>query len=221
MFERGHAFLVQGSAEVVPQIMGALGREANDPDVYARTYRNFGIDEARDLRSRANSRALKAGSRRIFIIACTGITAEAQNALLKTLEEPPADALFVFIVPSPHALLSTVRSRMQMVEVVPSKSRVANQKIEAVDAKEFLTSSQAERLEMLKPLFDRDENEERDIGGAIVFLASLEEILGSHIENTEGKRGVEAIYRARKYMSDKGALMKPLLEQVALLVPRV
>lgn len=47
------------------------------------------------------------------------LTVEAQNALLKTLEEPPADTALLLTSSSPEALLPTIRSRTQTVQVVP------------------------------------------------------------------------------------------------------
>ena len=134
---------------------------------------------------------------------------EAQNALLKTLEEPPAGSIFFIIVQSPETLLPTLRSRMQTL--VLSGADVAG----LVDANIFLSATPAKRLDMLKPLLEKGDDDRRDIGGIIAFLASLERALAKHPE------GLAAIYRARKYMSDKGALVKPLLEQVALLTPKV
>jgi DNA polymerase-3 subunit delta' len=47
------------------------------------------------------------------------MTAEAANALLKTLEEPPAQALMLLITDSPETLLPTIRSRCQQVRFFP------------------------------------------------------------------------------------------------------
>ncbi len=47
------------------------------------------------------------------------MTTEAANALLKTLEEPTADNVFVLVTPAPHQLLPTVASRCQMVRFGP------------------------------------------------------------------------------------------------------
>ena len=44
---------------------------------------------------------------------------EAQNALLKLLEEPPADTLLLLTVPSSDDLLQTIRSRTQILPVLP------------------------------------------------------------------------------------------------------
>lgn len=56
------------------------------------------------------------GERRVFVIeAAEAMAEESQNALLKTLEEPPAFAHLVLITAEPEALLETVRSRCREV----------------------------------------------------------------------------------------------------------
>ena len=152
------------------------------------------------------------GERRVFVIAAPDINREAQNALLKTLEEPAGNSLFVLIVPSPQTLLPTLRSRLQTL--VLDNVRVRN---ESVDAKQFLSALPQKRLDLLKPLLEKGEDEKRDLGAILSFLASLERAVGKKADAA----GLHAIYRARKYVADRGALVKPLLEQVALLVPRV
>ncbi len=137
------------------------------------------------------------------------MTNEAQNALLKTLEEPSADALFFIVVPSPQSLLPTLRSRAQTL--VLRQNAIGG----PVDAKAFLKAGAQERLEMLKPLLDKDEDDMRDVSSSIAFLIALERELSR--EPGESRGGLEAVYRARKYIGDKGSLMKALLEQVALL----
>lgn len=208
----GNVQLVSGGEGLLEHVIAYLESEGvstkGNADFYVRTHIAFGIDEARELSARASSRAL--GERRIFVIATGGITHEAQNALLKTLEEALGDALFVFIVPSAEMLLPTIRSRSQILEI-GSPQREAEG-----EAVRFLKSTPAQRLEMLKPLLEKEEGEARDIGSIIMFLSSLERILEKGLPDT--KQGLEAVYRARSFIGDKGSLVKPLLEQVALLV---
>lgn len=45
------------------------------------------------------------------------LTVEAQNAMLKTLEEPPVGTLFILTSPKQEALLATLRSRVQIIEI--------------------------------------------------------------------------------------------------------
>ncbi len=212
----GNVQLVRGNDSVIPAILKLLSREIaveNNPDIYIRTYGQFGIDEARDIRERAGSRAL--GERRAFILAMPFMTNEAQNALLKVLEEPPADAIFFIVLPSPETLLPTLRSRTQTLVLESSIGE------NLVDAGKFLAASPAKRLDMLKPLLEKDEDEKRDMGGVITFISSLERMLGTGVQTPRSRAGLSAVYRARQYIGDKGALIKPLLEQVALLIPVV
>ncbi len=74
---------------------------------------NRGINEIRDLRE--NVKYMPGHSRyKIYIIdEVHMLTAEAFNALLKTLEEPPAHVLFVFATTEPHKIPITILSRCQ------------------------------------------------------------------------------------------------------------
>ncbi len=74
---------------------------------------NRGIDEIRDLRE--NVKFSPAQSRyKIYIIdEVHMLTNEAFNALLKTLEEPPAHVVFVLATTEPHKIPATILSRCQ------------------------------------------------------------------------------------------------------------
>jgi len=74
---------------------------------------NRGIDEIRDLRE--NLKFLPMSSRyKIYIIdEVHMLTREAFNALLKTLEEPPAHVIFIFATTETHKIPATILSRCQ------------------------------------------------------------------------------------------------------------
>ena len=213
----GNVHLVEGKSADIPQVLSMLEGEgitiSANPDLHVRHHRHFGIDEARDLSARAALKALE-GVRRVFVLAVDSITAEAQNALLKTLEDAPGNALFIFLHPAPQTLLPTVRSRAQMLALPPNvQGRSLN------SALEFLKANPAKRLDMLKPFLDKNEDDRRDMGTTLQFLSALECSLAPLTTDGSARAGIVAIYRARKYIGDRGALAKPLLEQVALLVP--
>ena len=77
---------------------------------------NRGINEIRELRE--NIRYLPAKSPyKIYIIdEVHMLTGEAFNALLKTLEEPPAHVIFVFATTEPHRIPITIMSRCQLFD---------------------------------------------------------------------------------------------------------
>jgi DNA polymerase III delta prime subunit len=213
--ELAGAYVVAGSATMLAALKQWLSEHGvqvdGNPDVYVREYKQFVVDDAREVRDRAQARGV--GGPRVFIIVAPNMTTEAQNALLKTIEEPPAGARFFFVVPSPQALLPTVRSRAQVLNLASAESDL--------DISTFLAATAEKRLDMMKPLYSHDEDDERDVRGAVAFLSSLEEELGKRPKEDGVQKGLEAVYRARKYMMDKGSLLKTLLEQVALLVPKL
>ncbi|MDZ7261147.1 MAG: DNA polymerase III subunit gamma/tau, partial [candidate division KSB1 bacterium] len=74
---------------------------------------NRGIDEVRNLRENLRYAPHK-GKHKIYIIdEVHMLTTEAFNALLKTLEEPPPNVLFIFATTEPHKVPATILSRCQ------------------------------------------------------------------------------------------------------------
>lgn len=90
-----------------------IGR-GNFPDVIeidAASHR--GVDDARDLRERVRF-APSAGRYKVFIIdEVHMLTNEAFNALLKTIEEPPPNLVFILATTDVHKVLPTIISRCQ------------------------------------------------------------------------------------------------------------
>ena len=76
----------------------------------------FKVDDAKAVMREAY---IAEESTKHLIIVATTYRIEAQNALLKLLEEPPRNIVFILIAKSKTALLPTIRSRMQseMIEV--------------------------------------------------------------------------------------------------------
>lgn len=77
---------------------------------------NRGIDEIRELRERINL-APSSSRYKVYIIdEAHQLTNEAFNALLKTLEEPPAHAIFILATTEAHKIPATIASRTQKYE---------------------------------------------------------------------------------------------------------
>ena len=69
------------------------------------------IEQVRDVVDRAGYRPFEGRRRVVVIDEADSLVPAAQNALLKTLEEPPSASIFLLVSSMPDALLSTVRSR--------------------------------------------------------------------------------------------------------------
>lgn len=91
-----------------------------------------GIDDVRTLKDAVKLSPVKANKKVYIIDEAHMLTTEASNALLKTLEEPPAHVVFILATTNPEKLIDTIKSRTTLVsftkakpaEIVRSLSRV-------------------------------------------------------------------------------------------------
>src|SRR5512144_663285 len=98
-------------------------RDRNHPDVRIieplAGKKEISIQQIRELEKELNFRSFS-GKRKIAVIdPATLMNLSAQNALLKTLEEPPAESVIVLIAPNSGGLLPTVRSRCVRLSFSP------------------------------------------------------------------------------------------------------
>lgn len=99
----------------------------NHPDVRFVTHEkaSIGVDDIRD--QLINDITIKpySSSHKIYIVPdADKITEQAQNALLKTIEEPPAYAVIVLITDNAKNLLQTVQSRCVILNTKPLDTKV-------------------------------------------------------------------------------------------------
>lgn len=95
--------------------------EGTNPDFYEVTAvkQSIGIDLIRALREDVSSRPAY-GNRKVYLINSAQLmTVQAQNCLLKTLEEPPAYAVILLLTTSFEALLPTLQSRAVNLRLNP------------------------------------------------------------------------------------------------------
>jgi DNA polymerase-3 subunit delta' len=92
-----------------------VGVEATDGGVH----KDISIDQIRELGRVVSLRPFEGRCRVVIIDPADAMNEAAQNAFLKTLEEPPPDVLFVLITSRPQALRATIRSRCQRLDLSP------------------------------------------------------------------------------------------------------
>ena len=95
----------------------------NHPDVIWVTHEKPNTIGVEDIRTQLNQDIeIKPyyGPKKIYIISeCEKMTVQAQNALLKTLEEPPSYGLIILLTTNAEALLSTILSRCVVLRMRP------------------------------------------------------------------------------------------------------
>ena len=81
--------------------------------------RSFHVDAVRRVRSDAYIKPNEAARKVYCLFEAQTMSEQAQNALLKILEEPPEGILFILTCPSASALLPTIRSRSLILTLEP------------------------------------------------------------------------------------------------------
>lgn len=200
-----HALLLLGSFEwALSELPPHLQHE--DTDVQHLTGGRMGIDDARALTSAAYQKPLSAPYR-YFILGFREYTIEAQNALLKLLEEPPETAQFYIVIENHAKLLPTLLSRL-VVEA--SESSVNEASSVHADARTFMEASYTERLAIILDRTTRkDDVWAERIMDALEVYAEKE----SHIEL------MRILTDVRPVFSLPGASKKMILEHLALTLP--
>lgn len=109
-----------------------LTRPLNDK---TKTFRSaVTVDEIRRISRFLSMTSHDGGWRVVIVDPADDMNANAANALLKNLEEPPPRTLFVLIAHSPGALLPTIRSRCHIVRLAPLQSQTLLSVLDHLDA---------------------------------------------------------------------------------------
>ena len=119
---------------------------------------NRGIDEIRELKEKINYQPVK-GRKKIYIIdEVHMLTKEAFNALLKTLEEPPAHVIFILATTEIDKIPDTVISRCQRYDFLPIDKKDIKKLLKNVAEKENITIDD----ESLDLIYRKSEGSARD-----------------------------------------------------------
>lgn len=93
------------------------------------------IGQVREIVRTAASRPFE-GARRVFVLQADTLNVQAGNALLKTLEEPEGETVFVLLATSREGVLPTILSRAQAVRFNPVPADVVAKYLEQRGAAE-------------------------------------------------------------------------------------
>lgn len=213
-----HAYIVSGTRRAAQEHVGAqlAGQgfivQAN-PDYLFAEHVSFAVDDARALRAWQELSPL--GERKVCVICTDFITPEAQNALLKTFEEPVPNTHLFFILPNADILLPTFLSRVRHTHVHADSYDMA-------EAAAFLKMSVGERMEQIKKMTAKSDDDDASAevrARALALVESLEQLYAERV--AQGERGALVasatnLLRFKKYLYTPGASVKAILETIAL-----
>jgi DNA polymerase III subunit gamma/tau len=197
--EKGPTPEPDGTCESCRAIVGNSSMDVLEMDAAS----NRGIDEIRDLRDKVNL-APASGRMRVYIIdEVHMLTAEAFNALLKMLEEPPEHVVFVLATTEKHKVLPTIISRCQSFDFRrPSIETLVEKLKEIAEAESIEVEPEA-----LTVIAREGRGSFRDAEGLLDQLSSFAEggITASMVRELLGGVGPEALIETTYALHERRA----------------
>jgi len=176
---------------------------------------NRGIDEIRDLREKIKLSPLSARKKVYIIDEVHMLTAEAFNALLKTLEEPPGHVVFVLCTTEPHKVPSTILSRCLRIQFKRATEDELVRSFERIIKREKL-KGEKEALRLIANLSDGSFRDGVKILEEMALIAKDKKISKELVEENYSIASIQyQIAQMIKSLEEKDA--KSALEVVAKL----
>src|SRR4030095_1044202 len=162
--------------------------------------KEISIDRARDLKRFVQLHAVVAPRKMALDDDAYRLSLAPQNAMLKTLEEPPGQALIILVTASPGGLLPTVRSRCQRIPCRPLRDTQVRKVLEAsgIAAAEAVLLTAAADGSPGRALTVRESWQDADRHGVERLLADLTPArYGSVLAMSKGLGNIEPETAAR------------------------
>ena len=223
----GHAYLITGPKEAKREDFATrllnlvASRNEQDLDAWAglgfpvvapeSKSRRIKIEQIRDLEHEIHLKPGPLGWKFGIITDCERMTQQAQNAFLKTLEEPPAGTLLLLLTGKPQELLPTILSRVIEINLMPEPGS------------RKLSEHEHSLLALLGQLSSRPST---GVAGALALKAGFEEILDAVHDEIEEEleddfEREKDLYKqttdSNAYLKNKEDQMKAQIESTYLL----
>ena len=194
-----HAVLLSVSAPLEYELTHldiGIGNEYRLPQI--------GVDDVRKIISDAYRMPDNDTKERVLVVATQFITEEAQQALLKIIEEPPQSTRFIFIIPVGYYFLQTLESRFERATVNEEGTQTGS-------FNEFKNAALADRLAAIESAVKTKDT---------VWQAEIKKGLHQYVKNLDATTMDVGTLKDLEYVSrlllTRGASNKFLLEHLAL-----
>lgn len=172
--------------------------------------KQIGIKMVRELLPLLYVRPAGVKRRGVLILEAQRLTVEAQNTLLKTLEEPPSYIIFILTVPHPRLLLPTVVSRCLTTEAQKEKeTKKGADDTELKTIEKILDARSGKRL----ALFEDNYGYSRE--SALAFLDTVEIYLHQDLDKKSAHQ-LRHLWQAKKLLHDESTNVKLIVDELLL-----
>lgn len=230
-----HAYFAAGertaaAASARAFIERELGESAGSLDIIQFSFELFSIEDARRLIDAASVSGL--GNKKVIIASMTRVFHEAQNALLKIVEEPPEGTVIILCVPSEGVLIPTLRSRLLSIPMNGADALRASAPVTEGISARFLSASASEREKIIGSLLDqakadKDEIKQQARREAIELVQGLTEAAHAKLRSAktasakeDARQMLEDLTAFTPILYERSAPLKPIFEHLLLVIPK-
>jgi DNA polymerase III delta prime subunit len=179
-------------------------------DVSTVEVNSFGIDDSRQLIKDSYTQPSDLNLKKIIIVKAETINIEAQQALLKILEEPPKSTVFLFILPNESSIISTLKSRFLEYR---SSVNIQTEYCISESFRDFCKLNYKDRLSLIVKRLEKE-----DIQWVKDIKYSLASMLNDSVHTIDANK-LKVLSMVVTTLNTRGASNKLLLEELALTLP--
>jgi hypothetical protein len=226
-----HAYIYEGLGNdsidfVFDFVKKVFGFDYNHPDLFFIKTLSFGVEDAKSIIQK-NIQKPTSGSDKVIVVSLNSISHQAQNNLLKVLEEPSLGTYIFIVAPNHSIFLPTIKSRVHilndLIKIDFRKDGVRSDIETGVDrgikndiedgikkeANVFVKSDYAKRLEIVKKIMKDKDDEKIDDRYIVSFV--------SEVASSCGKKS-RSLLNVFDFLYDASSSKKMILEYLALMI---
>lgn len=211
---------LQDRTEKINNILTENKLSLNHPDLLIfDDEEKLGVEAVKKIKEFLSLKPYSAKGRGIAILSSQKLTLDAQNALLKILEEPPVSAVILLGADSDKNFLPTILSRCQ---VVSSGLRVQGSGLEKYypEIERLINASLDDRFAFVEKLEDKEEFIRALVSYFSHVISTLSEVGGEKSQNPQFLEFANKLVDSEKYLAAKGN-QRAILEYLMLNLPNI
>jgi len=177
--------------------------------------KTIGIGDVRNFQSQIFLKPSQGKEKGVVINAANGITTEAQNSLLKVLEEPPANTYILIIALSKDSFLPTILSRCKVIELIDNEVKNLDEFDKILE--KLLKAGLGERLKLAQDIAKDKDSALLWIEGLILAIrGKLKEKQNSNADLQTYLIKIEKLQKGYQIIKNTNANLRLALENILI-----